>query len=163
MQGVTLSAGLESFLIYLGAALFAALLGALIIAGGRFLLRLSHNSTVIHEFVVGRPEVTSSDGEVIRPGIPSAHARFEEMTDHFTAIDEHLTDQDAKIDRVEHEVQENSGSSLKDAVKGVRSDVSDLRADVGRVEGKLDQHMTDAKRAVRKAPAKAVRVAKKAS
>ncbi len=41
------------------------------------------------------------------------------------------------------ELKPNSGSSLRDEVKGIRSDVVELKVDVASLEGKFDQHIKE--------------------
>jgi hypothetical protein len=41
------------------------------------------------------------------------------------------------------ELKPNSGSSLRDEVKGIRSDVVELKIDVASLEGKFDQHIKE--------------------
>ena len=100
-------------LVYAAATVIAA--GLLWIT--RALYKLGHEMTVVHEVVVGRPETD------VQAAIPSMRQQFAEIADH-------LARQDEKLELVEHEVQLNSGTSIKDAMV--------------RVEAKLDQHMLDA-------------------
>lgn len=44
------------------------------------------------------------------------------------------------------ELKPNHGSSLRDEVKGIRTDVVDLKVDVASLEGKFDQHIKETTR-----------------
>lgn len=41
------------------------------------------------------------------------------------------------------ELKPNSGSSMRDEVKGIRQDLTDLKVDVASLEGKFDQHIRE--------------------
>lgn len=41
------------------------------------------------------------------------------------------------------ELKPNHGSSLRDEIKGIRVDVTDLKVDVARLEGKFEQHVAE--------------------
>ena len=41
------------------------------------------------------------------------------------------------------ELKPNHGSSLRDEIKGIRVDVTDLKVDVARLEGKFEQHVSE--------------------
>ena len=85
-------------------------IGALLIWIGKSIATLAKNQSAIHDQVMGVPEI----------GYPS-------MRDQFSEIREHLCKQDKTLEKLEHEVQDNSGSSLKDAVKIVNKDVNSFR------------------------------------
>jgi hypothetical protein len=42
------------------------------------------------------------------------------------------------------ELKPNHGSSLRDEIKGIRTDVTDIKIDVARLEGKFEQHIAEA-------------------
>lgn len=44
------------------------------------------------------------------------------------------------------ELKPNSGSSMRDEIKGIREDVSDLKSDLAALEGKFDQHIIETSR-----------------
>jgi len=106
---ISINTTLETILIYATATAF----GTLLIWVGRSIAKIAKNQSAIHDQVMGVPEV----------GYPS-------MRDQFTEIREHLCKQDSTLEKLEHEVQDNSGSSLKDAVKIVNRDVNTMRTDV---------------------------------
>jgi hypothetical protein len=41
------------------------------------------------------------------------------------------------------ELKPNHGSSLRDEVKCIQSDLSDIKVDVAKLEGKFDQHISE--------------------
>lgn len=41
------------------------------------------------------------------------------------------------------ELKPNSGSSMRDEVKAIRTDLTDLKVDVASLEGKFDQHIRE--------------------
>jgi hypothetical protein len=41
------------------------------------------------------------------------------------------------------ELKPNSGSSMRDEVKGMRQDITDIKIDVAKLEGKFDQHIKE--------------------
>lgn len=102
----------------------ATAIGALLIWIGRTLTKLVQRQSAIHDQVLGIPEV----------GYPS-------MRDQFAEVREHLCKQDGTLDKLEHEVQDNSGSSLKDAVKVVNRAVNDLSKKVVDLDAKLEKHI----------------------
>lgn len=120
VTGLTLSADIETILVFA----FAGILAACITWGWRKITTLVKNSNIIHEQVMGRVESKQ------QPAIPSLNERFNTIGNRFDAQDIHLKQQDAKLKRLEHEVTENGGSSVKDAIN--------------RVETKLDKHMAEA-------------------
>ena len=135
--------------------------------GIRSLYKFGKTQGVIHEQIMGRPATDA------RPGIPSLEQRFE-------TVGAHLSRQDSKLDVLEHEVQTNGGSSLKDDVKAARGEIQTVAARVECIDGKVDsvtlkldghiaqvaRNQTARKRTTRstpakKAPAKKAVVAKK--
>jgi hypothetical protein len=44
------------------------------------------------------------------------------------------------------ELKPNSGSSLRDEIKGIREDVTELKSDLAGLEGKFDQHIVESSR-----------------
>lgn len=44
------------------------------------------------------------------------------------------------------ELKPNSGSSMRDEVKGIREDLTELKVDVASLEGKFDQHIRETTR-----------------
>jgi hypothetical protein len=44
------------------------------------------------------------------------------------------------------ELKPNSGSSLRDEIKGIRTDVTELKSDLAGLEGKFDQHIIESSR-----------------
>ena len=113
LEAISVSTTLDTILIYA----VATAAGALMIWIGRSVARITKNQSAIHDQVMGVPDV----------GYPS-------MRDQFTEIRDHLGRQDATLEKLEHEVQDNSGSSLKDAVKAVNKSLEI-------VEKKLDRHI----------------------
>jgi predicted transcriptional regulator len=121
----------------------AAGVGSLLVWIGKSVATVAKKQSVIHDQVMGVPEV----------GYPS-------MRDQFTEIRNHLSDQDRTLEKLEHEVQDNSGSSLKDAVRAVNRDLINikneitpsiakngksleaLQAKVDSVSNRLDNHIT---------------------
>ena len=137
----------------------------LVVAGIPVLIRQSLKQTrhgqVVSEFVNGRPAVVEG-GQIVRVAIPPAQVQIETLTQNqsffrasvadiqadVSAIKTHLDDQDAVIDRVEHEVIENDGSSVKDSAKRTELAVRKVSVQVAAVQGKvtkvarrLDQHI----------------------
>ena len=98
---------------------------------GRSLAKLAQNQSALHDQVMGVPEV----------GYPS-------MRDQFTEVRNHLCKQDETLNKLEHEVQDNSGSSLKDAVKLVNRDVTkntvmlnSLNKKIDEIDNRLSKHI----------------------
>jgi len=122
-----LANNIETILIYA----LASSIGALLIWVGRSLAKLAQNQSAIHDQVMGVPEV----------GYPS-------MRDQFTEVRNHLCKQDETLNKLEHEVQDNSGSSLKDAVKLVNRDVTkntvmlnSLNKKIDEIDNRLSKHI----------------------
>jgi predicted nucleic acid-binding Zn-ribbon protein len=88
----------------------ATAMGALFIWIGKSLAKIAKRQSAIHDQVMGVSEI----------GYPS-------MRDQFTEIREHLCKQDMTLEKLEHEVQDNSGSSLKDAVRKINKDINEIR------------------------------------
>ena len=122
-----LANNIETILIYA----LASSIGALLIWVGRSLAKLAQNQSAIHDQVMGVPEV----------GYPS-------MRDQFTVVRNPLCKQDETLNKLEHEVQDNSGSSLKDAVKLVNRDVTkntvmlnSLNKKIDEIDNRLSKHI----------------------
>lgn len=122
-----LTSNIETVVIYA----LASAIGALLIWVGRALTKLAKNQSAIHDQVMGVPGV----------GYPS-------IRDQFTEIREHLCTQDKTLEKLEHEVQDNSGSSLKDAVKLVNKDVAkngitldNLNKKIAEIDNRLSKHI----------------------
>ena len=112
---------------------FATGVGAFLIWIGRSIARMAKNQSAIHDQVMGKPEI----------GYPS-------MRDQFAEIRDHLYTQDRTLEKLEHEVQDNSGSSLKDAVKSMNRDViknggtlNNLEKKVNDIDSRLEKHVND--------------------
>ena len=112
------------------------------------------------EQVIGRPKSRTL------PGIPSLQERFDitearfdehdrrfdEQDLHLRSIDEHLATQDSIIERVEHEVLENDGSSVKDTANRTEAKVEQLAGTLGSVSERLDLHMQESRERGETAP-----------
>jgi len=109
LSAIPISTTVETIIIYA----VATAVGTLLIWIGRSVARITKNQSAIHDQVMGVPEV----------GYPS-------MRDQFTEVREHLSRQDLTLVNLEHEVQDNSGSSLKDAVKVVNKDLQEIKKEV---------------------------------
>jgi hypothetical protein len=106
---VIVTPAIETVIIYA----IATAIGALLIWIGKSIATVAKNQSAIHDQVMGVPEV----------GYPS-------MRDQFDEIRAHLSRQDETLTKLEHEVQDNSGSSLKDAVKVINKDIANIRKEV---------------------------------
>jgi len=91
----------------------ATTIGTLLVWIGKSVAVVAKNQSAIHDQVMGVPEI----------GYPS-------MRDQFSEIRNHLYEQDVTLEKLEHEVQDNSGSSLKDAVKLVNKDINNIRKEI---------------------------------
>jgi hypothetical protein len=100
---------IDNVIIYAG----ATAIGTLLVWIGKSVAVVAKNQSAIHDQVMGVPEI----------GYPS-------MRDQFTEIRNHLYEQDVTLEKLEHEVQDNSGSSLKDAVKLVNKDINNIRKEI---------------------------------
>ena len=134
---------------------FAGLVGSGIAWLVKQQLTAAKLNKVVHEFVTGRAEVRSSDGKIIQPGSLPARAQMDALVAgqekisgeldavkaHVAKVDLHLTTQDATIERVEHEVLENDGSSVKDTANRTEAAVKELSKALSSVSDRLDAHM----------------------
>ena len=100
---------IDTVIIYAG----ATAIGTLLVWIGKSVAVVAKNQSAIHDQVMGVPEI----------GYPS-------MRDQFNEIRNHLYEQDVTLEKLEHEVQDNSGSSLKDAVKLVNKDINNIRKEI---------------------------------
>ena len=100
---------IDTVIIYAG----ATAIGTLLVWIGKSVAVVAKNQSAIHDQVMGVPEI----------GYPS-------MRDQFSEIRDHLYEQDVTLEKLEHEVQDNSGSSLKDAVKLVNKDINNIRKEI---------------------------------
>lgn len=73
-------------------------------------------------------------GEEARPGVPAR-----------PGVMERLQTMDDSIVQIQHEVNFNSGKSIKDAVHRTDENVAQVAGDVTEVAGKLDKHIALAK------------------
>ena len=147
------STDIETIIVYVTAALLGAALTFLV----KESIKSRKHNKIVGEFVMGRPEVKDEAGNLIQVGILPARTQMDALTTGQAAlqagqedIKAHLTEQDVKIDRVEHEVQENGGGSVKDGVNRVETKVDNavqtmgnVCAQVNSIEEKLIRHMNE--------------------
>lgn len=117
-----LSSNVETIVVYV----LATVVSAFVVWAGKSIAKLVKNQSAIHDQVMGIPGV----------GYPS-------IRDQFTEIRNHLCKQDKTLENLEHEVQDNSGSSLKDAVKLVNKDVNSIKKEVMPVLTDLSKKILD--------------------
>jgi len=89
-------------------------------------VRLVQHLALVHEAIIGREATAVSDP------IPSMIERFRSVDDWLTTIDQHLTEQDDRLDAVEAEFRTNGGKTLKDDVRALQrgqADASRLATD----------------------------------
>jgi hypothetical protein len=116
VAGISSTTVIDNVLIYA----IATSVGALLIWIGKSVATVAKNQSAIHDQVMGVPEV----------GYPSMRDQFTEIRNHLCRQDQILEKQDSTLANLEHEVQDNSGSSLKDAVKVVNRDVNNIRKEI---------------------------------
>jgi hypothetical protein len=147
LAALDIGGDLQSLVVYVAAASIPLGIGYLV----RQSAKGAQHNRVVGEFVNGRPAVKNGDGEIVQPGIPPARVQMESLAQgqvlvgasvadlqtDVKGIKAHLDDQDAVIDRVEHEVIENDGSSVKDSAKRTEIAVKKVSTQVATVQGKL--------------------------
>ncbi len=74
------------------------------------LFKALRHVTHVHEAIIGRPASPGVEA------IPSMIQRFEAVDDQFSAVNQHLGQQDKRIDRIDSELRPNGGASLVDKV-----------------------------------------------
>lgn len=115
----------------------------------------------VHEAIIGRPASPGVEA------IPSMIQRFNAVSDEFSAVNQHLGQQDQRINRMDSELRPNGGSSLVDKVNGLvesnkeaAADAATALAEVAKVKAATDAEAAKvAAKAVTDAAALAARTA----
>lgn len=122
---------IETIFVYAVATLF----GGFIIWLIRTITKMVKTQAVINEQVLGREETKQ------RTGLPSLQERFSKIDDQFVDIKGHLAKQDCQLEKVESEVKENGGASIKDAVKRIDKNSQENGSKLDKLASKLEEHI----------------------